>query len=47
MRQNSIRIFHGFIIASICCAILVGCGHKTHPVYVDKNGKQHKVNLDK
>jgi len=27
-------IFHKVIIASICCVVLVGCGHKTAPVYV-------------
>jgi len=26
-----------FIIASICCMIMVGCGHKTKPRYVPVN----------
>ncbi|SFZ97615.1 hypothetical protein MNB_SV-5-579 [hydrothermal vent metagenome] len=34
MRQNHRHFFHIFIIASVCCMIMAGCGHKTAPVYV-------------
>jgi len=34
MRQDHRRVFHGVIIASVCCMVLAGCGHKTDPVYV-------------
>jgi len=34
MRQNRRDFFHKVIIASICCIVLAGCGHKTAPVYV-------------
>jgi len=28
------RFFHAFIITSVCCIIMAGCGHKTDPVHV-------------
>ena len=34
MRQDHGRVFHRVIIASVCCMVLAGCGHKTDPVYV-------------
>ncbi len=34
MRKNRRYIFHKMIIASLCCMVLAGCGHKTDPVYV-------------
>jgi predicted small lipoprotein YifL len=34
MRQNHRRFFHVFIITSVCCVVMAGCGHKTDPVYV-------------
>lgn len=34
MRQDRMRVFHKAIIASLCCTVLAGCGHKTDPVYV-------------
>lgn len=37
MRKNDRRVFHRVIIASICCIVLTGCGHKTDPVYVPDN----------
>lgn len=39
MRQNRVRFFHRVIIASVCCMVLAGCGHKTKPVYTDKSQK--------
>ncbi len=39
MRQNKTNIFHKFIIASLCCIALTGCGHKTNPIYVPDNQK--------
>ncbi len=32
-----------FIIASICCMVMVGCGHKTKPIYVQTN--ENKVDF--
>ncbi|HEY9128512.1 MAG TPA: hypothetical protein VIN02_01620 [Sulfurovum sp.] len=37
MRQNHTGVFHKAIIASICCIILIGCGYKTDPVYVEES----------
>jgi hypothetical protein len=39
MRENRMGIFHTFIIASVCCMALAGCGHKTPVVYVPDNQK--------
>ena len=39
MRQNRRSIFHGVIIASLCCIALAGCGHKTGVVYVPDSAK--------
>jgi len=43
------RFFHTFIITSVCCIIMAGCGHKTNPVYVaesvDKNSTVTKQGL--
>ena len=36
LRQNKRRFFHRVIIASVCCGLMGGCGHKTNPVYVPK-----------
>ncbi len=40
------RFFHTFIITSVCCIMMTGCGHKTNPVYVadsaDKNSSTVK-----
>jgi len=33
------RFFHKVIIASVCCVVLAGCGHKTDPVYVSDTQK--------
>jgi len=44
MRKNDRRVFHRVIIASICCIVLTGCGHKTDPVYVPDNANmQHDL----
>ncbi len=40
------RFFHGFIITSVCCVVLAGCGYKTDPVYVpDSAEKNSSVGL--
>ena len=39
MRQYRTNIFHGVIIAAVCCMVLAGCGHKTPVVYVPDNQK--------
>ena len=43
MRQNRMRIFHTVIIASVCCMVLAGCGHKTPIVYVPDNEKTQQA----
>ena len=43
MRQNRTDIFHTIIIASICCIVLAGCGHKTPVVYVPDNQKAEQT----
>jgi len=40
-------IFHKVIIASVCCMVLLGCGHKTKPVYVDKKQEAKKQEVKK
>jgi hypothetical protein len=39
MRQKRLNVFHGVIIASLCCIVLAGCGHKTDVVYVPDGKK--------
>jgi len=43
MRQNRTRIFHTIIIASLCCIVLAGCGHKTPIVYVPDNDQSEQA----
>jgi hypothetical protein len=42
-------IFHKVIIASVCCIVLFGCGHKTKPVYIEKRqeAKNEKMKSQK
>ncbi|SFV59111.1 hypothetical protein MNB_SV-13-151 [hydrothermal vent metagenome] len=47
MRQNKRSVFHKAIITSICCVILVGCGYKTNPVYVDENNQSKEAQIQK
>ena len=43
MRQNRTGVFHHVVIASLCCIVLAGCGHKTDPVYIPDDAKQSKA----
>jgi len=47
MRQNHIRFFHKAIITSLCCVILVGCGYKTNPKYVDESKQTKSIKAEK
>ena len=40
MRDNITGFFHKIIITSICCMLLVGCGYKTDPYWVEKAPQQ-------